>query len=96
VRLAYLPGQVELEVTDDGRPGTASAGGESAGPPRGGHGIAGMRERAATFGGQVSAGPRSGGGWLVRTVLRLAPTPPGGQIAAGADATLAGAAAEDG
>jgi hypothetical protein len=43
----------------------------------------------------VSAGPRSGGGWLVRTVLRLAP-PPGGETAAGADGTLAGAAAEDG
>ena len=94
VRLAYLPGQVELEVTDDGRPGAVPAGGEPAGPPGGGHGIAGMRERAATFGGQVSAGPRSGGGWRVRTVLRLAPPP--GQIAAGADGTLAGAAAEDG
>ena len=94
VRLAYLPGQVELEVTDDGRPGAVPAGGEPAGPPGDGHGIAGMRERAATFGGQVSAGPRSGGGWRVRTVLRLAPPP--GQIAAGADGTLAGAAAEDG
>jgi signal transduction histidine kinase len=95
VRLAYLPGQVELEVTDDGRPGAVLPGGEPAGPPGGGHGIAGMRERAATFGGQVSAGPRSGGGWRVRTVLRLTP-PPGGQIAAGADGTLAGAAAADG
>ena len=95
VRLAYLPGQVELEVTDDGRTGAVPPGGESAGLPGGGHGIAGMRERAATFGGQVSAGPRSGGGWLVRTVLRLAP-PPGGETAAGADGTLAGAAAEDG
>jgi len=94
VRLAYLPGQVELEVTDDGRTGAVPPGGESAGLPGGGHGIAGMRERAATFGGQVSAGPRSGGGWLVRTVLRLAP-PPGGETAAGADGTLAGAAAED-
>ncbi len=28
-----------------------------------------MRERAAVFGGQVSAGPRPGGGWQVRTVL---------------------------
>jgi signal transduction histidine kinase len=96
VRLAYLPGQVELEVTDDGRPGAVPPGGESAGPPGGGHGIAGMRERAATFGGQVSAGPRSGAGWLVRTVLRLAPAPPGGETAAGAHGTLAGAAAEDG
>jgi len=96
VRLAYLPGQVELEVTDDGRPGAVLPGGEPAGPPGAGHGIAGMRERAATFGGQVSAGPRPSGGWRVRTVLRLAPAPPGGETAAGADGTLAGAAAEDG
>ena len=95
VRLAYLPGQVELEVTDDGRPGAVPPGGEPAGPPGAGHGIAGMRERAATFGGQVSARPRPSGGWRVRTVLRLAP-PPGGETAAGADGTLAGAAAEDG
>ena len=71
--MAYRPGQVELEVTDDGRPGGVPAGGEPAGPRGGGHGIAGMRERAAAFGGQVSAGPLPGGGWRVRTMLRLAP-----------------------
>jgi signal transduction histidine kinase len=38
-----------------------------------GHGIAGMRERAAVFGGQVSAGPQPGGGWRVHTTLRLDP-----------------------
>jgi signal transduction histidine kinase len=96
VRLAYRPGQVELEVTDDGRPDGVPAGGEPADPRGGGHGIAGMRERAGTFGGQVSAGPRPGGGWRVRTVLRLAPAPPGDQGAARADGTLAGTAAEDG
>ena len=81
VRLAYRPGAVELEITDDGRPAavpqpqltaTRDGGGPSGGPtggPGGGHGIAGMRERAAVFGGQVSAGPRPGGGWQVRTVL---------------------------
>ena len=77
VRLAYLAGEVELEVTDDGghRPGVPAAGapgaGQAAGWPSGGHGIAGMRERAALFGGQVTAGPRPGGGWRVHTVLRL-------------------------
>ena len=96
VRLAYRPGQVELEVTDDGRPGAAPAGGEPAGLRGDGHGIAGMRERAAVFGGQVSAGPRPGGGWMVRTVLRLSPASPGDETAARADGTLAGTAAEDG
>ena len=96
VRVAYRPGQVELEVTDDGRPGGIPAGGEAAGPRGGGHGIAGMRERAATFGGQVSAGPGPGGGWRVRTVLRLGPdpAPAGGEAAARADGTGTGTAAE--
>jgi signal transduction histidine kinase len=72
VRLAYRPGEVELEVTDDGGPGTVPAGSEpAAGPHGGGHGLAGMRERAAIFGGQVAAGPRPSGGWQVRTVLPL-------------------------
>ena len=68
VRLTYLPGEVGLEVTDDGRPSAGSADG---------HGIVGMRERAAVFGGEVSAGPRPGGGWQVHTVLRLDPAPAG-------------------
>jgi signal transduction histidine kinase len=68
VRLSYRPGEVGLEVTDDGRP---------AGLPEGGHGVAGMRERAAVFGGEVTAGPRAGGGWRVHTVLHVDPTPAG-------------------
>ena len=72
VRLAYRPGEVELEVTDDGGPvpaGREPAGEPAGGPNGSGHGLPGMRERAAVFGGQVSAGPRPGGGWQVRTVL---------------------------
>jgi signal transduction histidine kinase len=68
VRLAYRPGEVALEVSDDGGPGAAAGG--PAGRAGGGHGIEGMRERAAVFGGRVSAGPRPGGGWSVHTVLR--------------------------
>jgi signal transduction histidine kinase len=36
----------------------------------GGHGVAGMAERAAAFGGSLSAGPAPSGGWEVRTTLR--------------------------
>jgi signal transduction histidine kinase len=68
VRLTYRPGEVGLDVADDGRAGAGSAAG---------HGIAGMRERAAVFGGEVSAGPGPGGGWRVHTVLRLGPAPAG-------------------
>jgi signal transduction histidine kinase len=56
-----------------GEPGAGLAAREPVGRPGDGHGIAGMRERAAVFGGQVSAGPRPGGGWRVQTVLRLDP-----------------------
>ncbi|RPF31009.1 sensor histidine kinase [Streptomyces sp. TLI_185] len=41
-----------------------------------GHGLVGMRERAALYGGTVSAGPAGGGGWSVEAVLDL--TPQGG------------------
>ena len=36
----------------------------------GGHGMAGMAERAAAFGGTLQAGPTPAGGWEVTTILR--------------------------
>ena len=72
VELTYLPDGVGLDLTDDGRPRARTAGGTDA-EPAAGHGIAGMRERAAVFGGAVSAGPGPGGGWQVRTMLYLRP-----------------------
>jgi signal transduction histidine kinase len=61
--LSCRPGQVELEVTDTGN-GRAVA-------HAGGRGLHGMRERAATYGGKLEAGPRPHGGWRVH--LRLNP-----------------------
>ena len=61
VRLNYRATALEIEVTDDGR-GTISPGGT-------GHGLIGMRERAAMFGGTLTAGPRPAGGFRVRALL---------------------------
>jgi signal transduction histidine kinase len=71
VRLHYRDGEVDLEVTDDGRPAAIAAPvSPGAGSMAAGHGLAGMRERAAVFGGEVSAGPRPEGGWRVHALLR--------------------------
>lgn len=70
VQLTYLPDGVALEVTDDGQPRARPVGAPDAGSSAG-HGITGMRERAAVFGGEVSAGPGPRGGWRVHTMLYL-------------------------
>jgi signal transduction histidine kinase len=61
VMIRYDAPRVAVRVTDDG---TAAAPGRHPG-----HGINGMRERAALHGGDVSAGPAPGGGWLVSAFL---------------------------
>lgn len=52
--------ELSIQVTDDGRGGVI---------PATGYGIAGMRERAALLGGQLTAGPRPGGGFRVTARL---------------------------
>ncbi|MER7708477.1 histidine kinase [Kitasatospora sp. NPDC097605] len=65
VRVRCSAGAVTVDVTDTG----------PYAPPSGampsGHGIPGMRERAAAYGGTLRAGPLPGGGWAVRTRLDL-------------------------
>ena len=61
-------GEVDLEVIDTGtldHAGTQSA----SAVVSGGRGLQGMRERAAAYGGQLEAGPRSEGGWRVHLSL---------------------------
>jgi signal transduction histidine kinase len=58
VTIRYGGDAVEVEVVDDGE-GPAANGGER------GHGIIGMHERAALFGGRLRAGPAPGHGFAV-------------------------------
>ena len=68
VTLQYLDHGIDVEIYNDGPVSSIPAGRVS--PGRGdGLGIAGMGERAATYGGSVTAGPRAGGGWVVRARL---------------------------
>jgi signal transduction histidine kinase len=59
VTLRYADPVVELEIIDDGRRKTARPGAVV------GHGLSGMSERVAVFGGRVEASPGPGGGWRV-------------------------------
>ena len=54
---------LDVEIADDGR-----------GAPNDEHGLAGMRERVALYGGELEAGPRAGGGYTVDAHLPLEPT----------------------
>lgn len=64
VQLAWEEDALEVAVSDDGRGAAAHDDGA-------GQGIAGMTERAGVFGGTLTAGPRAGGGYVVRMRLPL-------------------------
>ncbi|MBQ1023976.1 sensor histidine kinase [Micromonospora sp. C95] len=61
VTLAHDERTVRLRIADDGQPGL------SARPD--GHGLVGMRERAAALGGELSAGPGTPTGWTVEATI---------------------------
>jgi len=63
VTVCYAPGQLQLEVGDDGI-GAATSDGL-------GHGLAGIRERVKIYGGQMTAGTATGGGFILRARLPL-------------------------
>lgn len=62
VRVRYSRRELELEVADDGHGPVNDRG-------NGGHGLAGLRERAALYGGQVAAGPGPRGGFRLLATL---------------------------
>jgi len=69
VRVRFTQRTVEVVVSDDGAGTGATATPAPSGGSGGGRGIAGMRERVGLFGGELTAGPRAEGGFVVRAVL---------------------------
>jgi signal transduction histidine kinase len=63
VTVRYRPDELQLEVRDDGRGSPASDGL--------GHGLVGVRERVKIYGGEMSAGPATGGGFVLNTRLPI-------------------------
>lgn len=87
VRIDCAPERVRIEVTDDGRPAPFRPAAPAPTPTptpaasRPGHGLAGMRERVAAYGGSFHAGPLPDGGghgWRVTATLDLTDTAPYG------------------
>ena len=64
VHVCYGPDSLELEIADDGPGGNKRASG-------GGHGLVGMRERVALYGGRFDASRRPSGGFAIRVVLPI-------------------------
>ncbi|CAM5600721.1 sensor histidine kinase [Streptomyces aurantiogriseus] len=67
-RVSVRRGDGVLELTVDNAPPRGSAP-HGAGGLGSGRGVAGMKERAAAVGGELTAGPEPGGGWRVRATL---------------------------
>ena len=67
VVIRYGDRELELAITDNGTGGRA---GPADGQPAG-HGLLGMQERVALYGGSMTAGPRAGGGYALRAHLPL-------------------------
>jgi signal transduction histidine kinase len=65
VLVRYGPDDLTVRVDDDGRGPVAATG------PGNGNGIRGMRERVAALGGELTTGPRPGGGFRVQARLPI-------------------------
>ena len=63
VTVHYGSNELQIEIRDDGR-GTATTDGL-------GHGLVGMRERVKLYGGEMTTGTASGGGFILSTRLPL-------------------------
>ena len=77
VLVTYEQAALVVEIADGGRPIPAAAPAPDAGgagvPGGAGMGLLGLRERVALYGGEFAAGPRPGGGWLVKARMPVEP-----------------------
>ncbi len=64
VVIRYRDRLLEIEITDEGS-------GDEPRDGAGGHGLIGMRERIAVYGGELEVGARAGGGFGVRARLPI-------------------------
>lgn len=71
VALRTVTGGFQVRVADDGGTPASAASGDD-----GGFGLAGLTERVAALGGELTAGPGTEGGWEVRAVLPYETPPP--------------------
>ena len=63
--LHYQPSNLEIEIVDDGRAAQRGSGGW--------HGLPGLGERVAVFGGRFEAGSQPEGGWRIRASFPTTP-----------------------
>jgi signal transduction histidine kinase len=63
VTVCYEPDGLQIEVRDDGDGGSTTDGL--------GHGLVGVRERVKIYGGEMSAGTATGGGFVLSTRLPI-------------------------
>lgn len=67
VLIEHIEEQIRIEVVDDATPSVTWR------SDGGGHGLIGMRERVALYGGSFTAGPRRFNGWRLNAVLQAPP-----------------------
>jgi signal transduction histidine kinase len=65
VLLHYRPNNLEVEIVDDGDGAQRGNGGR--------HGLPGLRERVAVFGGRFEAGSQPDGGWRISASFPTTP-----------------------
>jgi two-component system sensor histidine kinase DesK len=70
IRIGRAGADAVAEITDDGPSREAVGAPDAAGGP--GHGLAGLRERVARFGGRMDAGPTGSGGYRLHVAVPIA------------------------